>query len=115
MVEIGQVAMKLAGRDSGNICVVVDKIDPNYVLIDGNVRRKKCNIKHLEFLNKAIKIKKNTNTDEIKKELERLGVEIKTGGKKREFKPKPRKQRKGKEIKTEKPSKKHGGKAVKEK
>ncbi|MEK6856631.1 MAG: 50S ribosomal protein L14e [Nanoarchaeota archaeon] len=113
MVEPGQIAMKLAGRDSGNICVIIEVIDPNYVLIDGNVRRKKCNIKHLEFLDKVIKIKKNTSTEEIKKELEKLGIKIKPSGKRRESKPRPRQKRK--EIKTEKPSKNKGGKVIKEK
>ena len=53
MVEIGQLAIKIAGRDGGNFCAIVDKIDDNFVLIDGNVRRKKCNIGHLEFLDKS--------------------------------------------------------------
>ena len=112
MVEIGQLAVKIAGRDSGNICIIVEVIDPTYVLIDGNVRRKKCNIKHLEFMDKVIKIKKNVSTEEIKKELEKLGIKIKKTGKKREAKPRPRKQRKAKEkeLKTEKPSRKGGGK-----
>ena len=98
MVEIGQLAYKIAGRDSGNFCVVIDKIDPTYVLIDGNVRKKKCNIKHLEFLDKVIKVKKNVSTEEIKKELEKLGIKTKKTGKKRESKQKPRKQRKAKET-----------------
>ena len=108
MVEIGQLAMKIAGRDSGNICIIIDKIDPTYVLIDGNVRRKKCNIKHLEFLDKVVKIKKNASTEDIKKELEKIGVKIIAKGKKREAKPRPRKQRKPekKQIKTKASSKK---------
>ena len=115
MVEIGQLIMKIAGRDGGEFGVVVDIIDSNYVLIDGNVRRKKCNIKHLEFMDKVIKVKKNVSTEEIKKELEKLGIKIKKTGKKREAKPRPRKQRKAKEkeLKTEKPSRKEGGKKVK--
>ena len=117
MVDVGQVAMKIAGRDSGNICVIVDKIDPTYVLIDGNVRRKKCNIKHLELLDKVVKIKKNASTDEVKKELEKLGIKLIVKGKKREAKPRPRKNRKSGEkgIKTSKPSKKEGDKSIKEK
>lgn len=98
MVEIGQLAYKIAGRDSGNFCVVIDKIDPTYVLVDGNVRKKKCNIKHLEFLDKVIKVKKNVSTEEIKKELEKLGIKTKKTGKKREAKQRPRKQRKSKET-----------------
>ncbi len=108
MVEIGQLVMKVAGRDSAEIGVVVDIIDSNYVLIDGNVRRKKCNIKHLEFLDKVLKIKKNATTEEIKKELEKLGIKIVLKGKKREKKQRIRKQRKvkEKEIKTKAPTKK---------
>lgn len=119
MVEIGQLAYKVAGRDSGNICVIVDKIDPTYVLIDGNVRRKKCNIRHLEFLERVVKIKKNATTEEIKKELEKLGIKAVVKGKKREAKPKPLKQRKsrkaeGKEIKTMESSKNKGEKVSRE-
>ena len=50
MFETGRICIKIAGRDAGNICIVIDKIDENYVLIDGNVRRRKCNIAHLEPL-----------------------------------------------------------------
>jgi len=111
MVEIGQLVMKIAGRDSGEIGVIVDIIDSNYILIDGNVRRKKCNIKHLEFLDKIVKIKKKATAEEVKKELEKLGIDIKQKGKKREAKPRPRKLRKQKnpekkELKTKEPSKK---------
>lgn len=110
MVEIGQLAMKIAGRDSGDICIVIDKIDPTYVLVDGNVRRKKCNIKHLEFLDKNVKIKKNATTEDVRKELEKLGIEMIKKGKRREANPRPRKLRKvgKKEIKTEEPSKIRG-------
>ena len=38
---MGQLCVKIAGRESGKKCVIVDRIDSNYVLIDGNVRRKK--------------------------------------------------------------------------
>ena len=40
-MKIGQLCLKIAGRDGNNWCAIVDKIDDNYVLIDGNVRRKK--------------------------------------------------------------------------
>jgi|SRR3989344_7919193 len=111
MVEIGQLVMKIAGRDSGEIAVIVDQLDHNYVLIDGNTRRKKCNIKHLEFIDKKIDIKKNATSESIKKELEKFGIKIKKTGKKRESKPRPRKQRKQKnpekkELKTKASSKK---------
>ena len=56
MIKIGRVCIKIAGRDAGQTAIVIDVIDNNYVLIDGNVRRKKCNIKHLEPLKDKIKI-----------------------------------------------------------
>ena len=71
-MKIGTLALKIAGRDGNNWCVIVDKIDDNYVLIDGNVRRKKCNIKHLEATEKILKIKKGASTDEVRKVLDRV-------------------------------------------
>ena len=96
MVEIGQVAIKIAGRDGGKFCVVVDKLDDTFVLIDGDVRRKKCNLKHLEFLDKVIKIKKNAPSEDVIKELEKLGIKSDKKGSKKEKKSRVLKQRKTK-------------------
>lgn len=114
MVEIGQLVMKIAGRDSGEISVIVDQLDHTYVLIDGNTRRKKCNIRHLEFLSKKIDIKKNAASESIKKELEKLGIKIKKKGKKKESKSAPKKQRKQKVIKTQESEKSKGVKKKKQ-
>ena len=54
--EVGRVCIKVAGRDAGNKCVVIEVIDNNYVMIDGMTRRRKCNIVHLEPLKEIIKI-----------------------------------------------------------
>ena len=64
-MKIGQLAIKLAGRDANQHCVVVDNLDSNFVLIDGNVRRRKCNIKHLEPLDQVLKIKKKAPHSEV--------------------------------------------------
>ena len=48
--EVGRLCVKLAGRDSGKKCVVVEKVDQQYVLVDGATRRKKVNIRHFEPL-----------------------------------------------------------------
>ena len=69
MFKIGQVCIKIAGRDAGNIAIVIDNIDESYVLIDGNVRRRKCNITHLEPLKDVLKIKKNSSTSDVKKAM----------------------------------------------
>lgn len=90
MIEIGRLCIKIAGRDAGLKCVIVDILDNKFVLIDGETRRRKCNIMHLEPLKDVIKVKKNVSHDEVKKEFEKLGLKA------RETKPKQ---------KTEKPKK----------
>lgn len=72
MIDVGRVCMKTAGRDAGKIVAVVDKIDDNFVMIDGNVKRKRCNIAHLEPLQEVIKIKKGASTEDVKAEFKRL-------------------------------------------
>ena len=44
-IEKGRVCVKIAGRESGKKCVIVDVIDENFVEIVGNeVKNKRCNI-----------------------------------------------------------------------
>ncbi len=106
MIEVGRLVVKLAGRDAGLKGIIVDVVDDNYVLIDGQVRRKKCNIKHLEPLDKVVKISKNADHKEVVAEFKKLGIEIKEKKAKKEKPAKPVKQRKKKEkIKEEKPKK----------
>ena len=107
MVKVGDVVFKIAGRDAGQLGVIVDVVDPTYVLIDGATRRRKCNLKHLELLGKQAKIKKNATTADIRKALTDLGYvlkEIKKGNKKeKSVKPVPLRKSKTKEAKVEKP------------
>ena len=69
MLEIGKVCMKIAGRDAGKLAVIVEILDEPYVLIDGEVRRRKCNILHLEPLEKKVEIKKGASHSEVVKAL----------------------------------------------
>jgi len=116
MIEIGRLCMKIAGRDAGLKCVIVDILDNTYVLIDGEVRRRRCNVLHLEPLKDVIKIKKGSPHDIIKKEFEKLGLKA------RDTKPKEKKERpvkvrgkkKTKEQKSEKKEKKVKKEKVKE-
>ena len=87
MIEVGRLAIKLAGRDAGRKCVIVEILDKNYVLIDGLTRRRKCNILHLEPLKDKIEIKKNASQEAVVAAFNNLGIEIK------EKKPKERKER----------------------
>lgn len=97
MIEIGRICMKIAGRDAGNIAVVVDSIDKTFVLVDGNVRRKRCNIKHLEPTEKKLKIKAKAQTKNVLLALEKAGFKLREKN--------PRKKTKA-EIKPKKTAKK---------
>ena len=75
MMDIGRVCIKIAGRDAGKKCVIVNVIDDNFVLIDGETRRRKCNVKHLEPLLTRVEISQDANREEVAKAL---GVVIAT-------------------------------------
>jgi large subunit ribosomal protein L14e len=70
MFDIGRVCLKIAGREAGKYCVVVNKIDDNFVLVTGprsvtKVKRRKCNITHLEPLKEMVKIKADASDHEV--------------------------------------------------
>jgi len=70
IMETGRVCMKIAGREAGRKCVVVSINDANNVTIIGQgVKKRKCNIKHLEPLEEVVKIKKDATEDQILKSL----------------------------------------------
>jgi len=77
MIEIGRICLKISGRDSGKRAAIVDIIDDNYVIIDGEVRRRKCNIKHLEPAKIKIELEKNAPHEVVVREFEKIGVMIK--------------------------------------
>lgn len=76
LFEIGRLCLKIAGRDADKRCVIIDQLDANYVLVDGQTRRRKVNIKHLEALPKIIEIARNASPSEIKKAFDNLGLEV---------------------------------------
>jgi large subunit ribosomal protein L14e len=98
--EIGRVCVKIAGKDSGKLCVIADRIDDNFVIIDGNLKRKKCNIKHLEPTEKKLNIDKNSTTNEIYEEMEKSNIKVRTK-KAKAASEKPKRIKKEKEVKTE--------------
>ncbi len=100
MIEIGRLCVKISGRDARRKCIVVDIIDKNNVLIDGDVRRRKCNIAHLEPLDKVIKIKKNASHSDVAAEFKKLKFDV-WSTKPRPKTEKPKKVRKKKEKPTE--------------
>ncbi len=74
--KVGQICEKLSGKEKGNICIVVKIEDKNFVLIDGNVKRRKCNVSHLKPLSKVIDIKEGEKTEKIKDLMKKEGFEV---------------------------------------
>ena len=70
MLEVGRICVKTAGREAGKFCVVIDMLDDKFVLVTGprvvtKVKRRKCNVEHLEPTPEVIKVKKNASDDEV--------------------------------------------------
>ena len=87
MIEIGRLCLKIAGRDAGKKCLIVDILDHKFVLIDGETRRRKCNVLHLEPMNQSIKIEKNASHEDVAKALKEIGIDV------MQTKPKPKTQK----------------------
>ncbi len=98
LFTIGRLCMKIAGRDAGKKCVVIEQLDNTFVMVDGQTRRKKVNMKHLEPFGPVLEIKENASPEEVKAAFKELGLEV------RETHPKSvlarvKPQKKGKEKK----------------
>jgi len=106
MMDIGRVCIKIAGRDAGEIAVVIDKIDETFVLVDGNVRRKRCNIKHLEPTEKLVAIQNGASTEDVHAAMKDAGFEVKKKAEKEAKPAKAEKPKKGYAMKEAKDSKK---------
>jgi len=91
LYEIGRLCVKLAGRDAGKRCVVVEQVDKQYVLVDGATRRRKININHLEPLAQMLDVKSGSHAD-VKTAFEKIGVTV-LETKKKESKERPKKQK----------------------
>ena len=79
-IEVGRVCLKMRGREAGRKAVIVDIPKGMFALVDGpNIKRRKCNLRHLIPTNQKIEVKKDASHEEI---LNLLGV-----------KPKPKKEK----------------------
>lgn len=127
MFEIGRVCLKTAGREAGNYCVIVKKMDEDFVMVTGpksltRVKRRRCNINHLEPIEEMVKIKSDASDTEVLKAyqqastLARLGLEKgkkpkdhktekRAEPEKREHKKHEKKEEKHKHKKEKKPAK----------
>ena len=77
LLELGRLCIKTCGRDAMKHCIVVEIIDKNYVVVDGNTRKKKVNILHLEPIGKKFDVKKDITRKEIFEIFKKEGIKIK--------------------------------------
>lgn len=74
-MDVGRVCKKLTGREEGRTCVIVDQIDKNFVMVDSpGVRRRRCNIRHLDPLEYALDIKAGASGADVEKALKKVKI-----------------------------------------
>ncbi len=81
IIDVGRICVKIAGREAGRKCVVVDIIDKNFVLVTGpkeltGVKRRRVNIRHLEPTPYKIKIPKGASDEEVLKALKEANIDM---------------------------------------
>ena len=84
MFEIGRVCMKTAGREAGKYCVIIKKEDENFVTVTGpksltSVKRRRCNINHLDPLTEKVNIKSDASDADVLKAYQESSVFVKLG------------------------------------
>lgn len=79
VMETGRVCVKTAGREAGRYCVILDKVDKDFMMVTGpraltNVKRRKCNIRHLEPLPYKLNLNKDSSDSDVLKEYEKAKI-----------------------------------------
>ena len=77
-IEVGRVCVKVAGRESGRKCVIVDVMDKSFVLVTGpkkvtGVKRRRVNINHVAPTEDIIQIKRGASDEEVAQMIESDG------------------------------------------
>ncbi len=77
-IEVGRICVKLAGREAGRKCVIVDVIDKSFVLITGpktvtGIKRRRTNVNHIEPIQDKVKIKRGASDEEVTEALKASG------------------------------------------
>jgi large subunit ribosomal protein L14e len=72
MLEPGRIVLKIAGREAGKYAVIVENNNDGFVLITGpkavtGVKRRKCNIEHIEPTEHAFEINAKADDNSIEK------------------------------------------------
>ena len=79
MFELGRVCLKVAGREAGRYAVIVDTVDENFVIVSGpktitGVKRRKCNVDHLEPTENKFEIEQNVDDDLLETQWKSSGL-----------------------------------------
>ena len=77
-IEIGRICVKIAGREAGKRCVILDIVDKNFVLVTGpqkvsGVKRRRVNVNHVEPTQTKIDIKRGATDEEVAEALKAAG------------------------------------------
>jgi large subunit ribosomal protein L14e len=77
-IEIGRICVKVAGREAGRKCVIVDLADKSFVLVTGpksvtGVKRRRVNVNHVEPLQDKIEVKRSASDEEVAEALKASG------------------------------------------
>ena len=78
LYNVGRVCVKVVGREAGSHCVVVEQNEDNYVTVTGpknisGVRRRLCNIRHLEPLETILEISSGADDAAVEKAISDAG------------------------------------------
>jgi large subunit ribosomal protein L14e len=74
-IEVGRVCVKLAGREAGRKCVIVDVMDKSFVVVTGpkkvsGIKRRRVNINHVAPTEDLVQIKRGASDEEVTQMLE---------------------------------------------
>jgi large subunit ribosomal protein L14e len=77
-IEVGRICLKLAGRETGKKCVIIDVMDKSFVLITGpkkltSVKRRRVNINHVKPLQDKIEMPRGASDEEVATILKNTG------------------------------------------
>jgi len=84
-LEVGRVCLKIVGREAGKVCTVVKKLTEGkgksqpFVLVTGpklltGVKRRRCNIEHLEATQHTVLIKDDASDEEVIEAYKKSGL-----------------------------------------
>ena len=76
MLDVGRLCVKTAGRDAGKTCVIVDTLENDYLLVDGETRRRKVSSSHVEPLDRTINVPKGASHEQVVHAFKTIGIEL---------------------------------------